>query len=78
MLSRREFGKGPGEADRTWLSWRQFMAVVVFVALVAALVVWTTVAVPGPIGDIKVEVLVPALASSAAADSRPANQEEAP
>ena len=49
MLHSRELSKGHGETDRGWLSWRQFAGVVAFVALFAALVVWTTVAMPGPI-----------------------------
>ena len=78
MSCRPESWKVRGETDRTWLSCRQFVALVVFVTLFAALVVWTTFAMPSPIADLKVEALVPALASTAAANSRPANQEEAP
>jgi len=54
------------------------MAVAVFVVLFAGLVVWTTVAMPGPIPDINVEVWVPAFAASPPGNSQPVNREEAP
>lgn len=76
MSCRREVSRGPGGADRTWLSCRQFVGVAAFVALFAALVVWTTVAMPGPIADLNVQALVPALTASAAASGQPAKPEE--
>jgi len=60
MSHSRELSKGHGEADRGWLSWRHFAGVLAFVALFAALVVWTTVAVPGPIAYFDAEVGVAA------------------
>ena len=67
MLSSREFTKEAGRDERGWLSGRQLAAVLAFVALFVALVVWTTVATPGPIADFEVERLVRDLASSTAA-----------
>jgi hypothetical protein len=78
MLCRRESSKGPGAEDRAWLSPYQLIAVVVFLTLFACLVVWTTVAMPLPIPEVNIDVLVPALASSTVANGRPANHEEAP
>ena len=66
MSCNREFVKGDGGDDRRWLSARQLAAVLVFAALFVALVVWTTVATPGPIADFEVEQLVRDFVSTAA------------
>jgi len=71
MLCSREFAKGVSWTDRAWLSVRQLAAVAAFAALFAALVVWTTVAMPSPIVEFDVERLVPAFASAIAASAKP-------
>jgi hypothetical protein len=72
MSGNRELSNGAGE-DRGWLSIRQLAAVAAFAAVFAALVVWTTVAVPSPIADFNVERLVPtfAVTSAGAEATRP-------
>jgi hypothetical protein len=52
--------------------------VVIFLTLVACLVVWTTVAMPGPIAEVNVDVLVPAPASFNDAKTRSAKYAETP
>ena len=77
-MSRPEFSKCPGTEGRAWLSRCQLVGVAVFLTLFACLVVWTTVAMPGPIVDLNVDFLVPAVASSAPGNGRPADHQEAP
>jgi len=77
-MSRPESSRAPGSQDRTWLSYCQLVGVAVFLTLFAGLVVWTTVAMPGPIVDLNVDFLVPAVASSGPAKSGPSHTQEAP
>ena len=77
-MSRPESSKGPCAEGRAWLSRGQLVGVAVFLTLFACLVVWTTVAMPGPIVDLNVDFLVPAVASSGPAKSGPSNTQEAP
>ena len=70
MRCSRIFTKGTGGAEG-WLSVRQLAAVAAFAALFAALVVWTTVAIPSPIVDFDVERLVPAFVSVTAGRGAP-------
>jgi len=77
-MSRPEFSKCPGTEGRAWLSRCQLVGVAVFLTLFACLVVWTTVAMPGPTADLNVGFLVPAVASSVPANSGPSNNREAP
>jgi hypothetical protein len=78
MLGRREVSSGFGEQDQAWLSCREVVALVVFLTLFACLVVWTTTAMPGPVAEVNVELLLPALASSSVANARPVNYVEEP
>ena len=75
MWCSRIFARGTSGAERGWLSARQLAAVAAFAALFAALVVWTTVAMPTPIADLDVERLVPAFEVSTAAGTQPVRAE---
>ena len=74
----QEFSGSSGEKDRAWLSWRELLALVAFLVFVGGLVVWTTADVPGHLAEFTVELFVPALASSNAANPRPGDRREAP
>jgi len=63
MSDRQESSKGPGADQRGWLSLYQVVAVALFLAFLACLVVWTTAVMPGPFPEVHVERLVPAMAS---------------
>jgi len=76
-MSRPESSRVPGTQDRTWLSRCQVVGVALFLTLFACLVVWTTVAMPGPIVDLNVDFLVPA-ASAGSANRGQSNMQEAP
>lgn len=75
MWRSRIFTKGAGGADRGWLSGCQLAAVAAFAALFAALVVWTTVAMPGTIADFDVDRLVPVFSSSSTGGVEPDHTE---
>ena len=77
-MSRPEFSKCPGTEGRAWLSRCQLVGVAVFLTLFACLVVWTTVAMPGPMVDLNVDFLLPAVVPSGPANSEPSNNREAP
>jgi hypothetical protein len=64
--------------DRAWLSWRELVALVVFLALLGGLVLWTTTALPVPAAELKVELFVPAAPSSSPRASRSFADGEAP
>jgi hypothetical protein len=77
-MSRPESSKGPYAEGRAWLSRVQLVGVAVFLTLFACLVVWTTVAIPGPIVELNIDFLVPTVASSGPAQSGSSNTPEAP
>ena len=74
----QEFNGSSGEKDRAWLSWRELLALLAFLVFVGGLVVWTTTDLPGPLAEFKVELFVPALASSDITKARPGDRREAP
>jgi len=67
-----------GEKDRAWLSWRELAGLLVFLALFGGLVVWTTMAMPTPAAELKIDLLVPALASSSVQSPDLAVPQESP
>ena len=66
------------QKDRAWLSWRELVGLLVFVALLGGLVIWTTMALPTPGAELKMELIVPALASARIQSTEPAIPQEAP
>ena len=72
------FDNDSDDKGRAWLSRCQLVAVFVFLTLFAGLVVWTTVAMPAPASEFKLELFAPALPSSAAPNDPNAGPKEAP
>ena len=61
------------QKDRAWLSWRELVGTLVFVALLGGLVIWTTMALTTPGAELKMELIVRGVCAL-----RPGVPEEAP